>query len=69
MLQPNVTSARCTLAAKQPTEGWIVITLEKSDSVVVQQLLEQLMDGDVALSTADGVSLRDLIAVQPQPRP
>jgi hypothetical protein len=61
MLQPDITSARCALAASKSTEGWVIITLEKSEPVVVQQLLKQVMDGNTGLYTADGVSLRDLI--------
>ena len=61
VLQPNVTSALCALAAKKSTKGWVTISLEKSEPALVQQLLEQVMDGDAGLYTADGVSLRDLI--------
>lgn len=61
VLQPNVTSARCALAATKSTEGWVTISLEKSEPALVQQLLEQVVNGDVGLYTADGVSLRDLI--------
>lgn len=61
VILPNITNARCALAADEHTEAWVSLTLVNTDPTLVDQVLEQILTGDAGLRTTEGVPLEGLI--------